>query len=467
MAKIFLSLYSGIPNPKKLPCFYEGFINALLREGNEVMLMVNNSFFDDGWKKNSLHPGITEVDGLKRSIKKFSPDLAIAFNNSLYEDIPQLLECPIAIWGVDSPAIFPGKKDIKKAVDRYSFICATEDFYPLIREHFGAKTNKIHTVYFATDFEAEKIKQDKNISFVGTNFSYSGELKNFFHTQFNQKNIRNDFRVFFESYKNDVLKTPALHAKNLKIASSCISTIPHVDLLNLVSSNFRIQTLHNICDLGLHLYGGKNWYDVMEFSLDLALCYNEQEITTVKDNQDLYNASKIAINITHAQAGKAFGWRVRDAMATNACLVSDYREDLVTQFGKYVKIPTYNTPYEARQVCQKLLKDEIWRQEVVNGSQLAINEAHRFVHRFKDLESIFGIKIVNTGNQGSIVNLKSDDFMGRVEQLMCENNALRFKLALYEKQASHRYINNLYHFFAKLLPKNIKNLIKKQMVDNV
>ncbi len=53
MAKIIFSTISGIPNPKKLPCFYEGFINALARQGNEVMVMITNNFMKRVWVDNS------------------------------------------------------------------------------------------------------------------------------------------------------------------------------------------------------------------------------------------------------------------------------------------------------------------------------------------------------------------------------------------------------------------------------
>jgi hypothetical protein len=460
MARIFFSTISGIPNTEKLPCFYEGFVNALLKEGNDVMLMVTNNFIDDAWHTNDTASGINK-GLLNDAIKKFNPELVITFNNSLYEEIPKLVNCPIAIWGSDSPAIYSAQKQIKKNVDRYHFICPTGDFYSIATKYFNVKPERLHTVYFATDFVTEPLEQDKNITFIGTNFSNTGRIKEFLgqNMGYSEKE-RHEFRTFFSAYQKDVLKMPKVHLKELGIDSEALAAIPHSDLLNLVSGNFRVQTLQNICDLGLQLYGSKSWDEVLDFSLNLALCFTEQEISSVQENQNVYNQSKIGINITHAQAKNAFGWRVRDIMATNACLVSDYRAELTTQFGEYVKIPVYHTPYEARELCQKLLKDDVWRKEIVEGSQLAIEKGHRFKHRFAELEKIFGVKLEGD-KKGQLIQLHAEHFMPRVVWLEKQNDILRQRMHIMETHPRYAAINFIYKMCAKTLPRPVKRVIRK------
>jgi hypothetical protein len=462
MAKILFSTVSGLPNSKRLPCFYEGFVNALLREGNDVMLMITNDFFTDCWQHNQLSPLVRE-NLLIKDLMNFNPDLVITFNNSLYEKIPTLFQCPIAVWATDSPAIFSGKKQLRKNANRYDFICAVKDLYPSVNEYFKASPDKLHTVHFASDFIAEHLSQDKNISFIGTNFSHSGRLRDRFFEKFNKDSEKENFLKFFEAYKKDILKTPGSHLQELGINAPWIKAIPHSDFLNLISSNFRVQTLQSVCDLGLQLFGTGNWYDVLDFSLELALCYGRQEISSVKENQDLYNQSKIAINITHAQAKNGFGWRVRDIMATNACLVSDYREELITQFGEYVKIPTYRTPYEARELCQKLLKDDIWRREVVEGSQLAIEKGHRFKHRLSELENIFSLKLTG-GSEGKLIQLLPEDFASTNLLLEKEIKLLRKKISFIERGSQYQAMNVIYNACSRVLPRSVKHLIKKYLV---
>ena len=417
MAKIIFSTVSGLPNAKKLPCFYEGWVNALAREGNEVLVIITNNLMSNIWSSNASKSNL-DKSALDKFIINFAPDLVITCNNSLYENMPKLASCPIIIYASDSPAVFSDRDILRKNLGRYDVMVAGIDSLPMVEEYFGPNAKSLNLMNFATDFIAQDLPQDKNISFIGTNFSFAANpFKKIFKDGFDEDDKQN-FKLFLESFRSDVLLKPEAHLKKLGLNSSLLKKISHIDLLNLLSSNTRIQTLQAIADLGLSLYGSKNWIDVCDSSVDLALSLINKEVSSIKENQDIYNSSKISINISHAQAGRAFSWRVRDIMACNSALVSDPREDLVTQFGKYVKIPTYENPYEARQICQKLLQDEIWRKEIVAGSQLAIEEGHRFRHRIKDMQEIIGINLM-LGKVGSVQFLDSNDFLKKCSYKEC------------------------------------------------
>ncbi|MES2960902.1 MAG: glycosyltransferase [Pseudomonadota bacterium] len=410
MAKIIFSTISGIPNSTKLPCFYEGMVNALVSHGNDVMLMITNQFMEKLWTSNASKADIDKKK-LDEAIMAFNPDLVITCNNSLYENLPKLVTCPIVVYGTDSPALFIDLPGLKRNSERYNFLMASEDFITMAKEYFGKKMRSLEMLYFATDFVAEKIEQDKNISFIGTDFHFSGvPFQDFIISKDFTPQVKKDLKLFLESYKKDVLLDPKSHLKKLGLDSQLLKKISHTDLLNLISSNFRMQTLQAVSDLGLSLYGSKTWRNHCDYSIDMALAFVDEEISSAKENQDVYNSSKISINISHSQAGKAFSWRVRDIMACNSVLVSDPREDLVTQFGKYVKIPTYENAFEARKICQKLLADQKWREEIIEGSQLAIEEAHRFKHRIKDIEQITGVALTSASS-GILTSLDANDFI--------------------------------------------------------
>ena len=409
MAKIIFSTISGLPNSDKLPCFYEGWINALVREGNDVMLMITNKLMENPWTRNNTKNQI-DKKALDKVVTEFNPDFVITCNNSLYENIPSLLSCPIAIYAADSPAVFADRELLKKNIGRYDILVAGADSIPMVKDYFGNNARSINLMHFATDFVAEDVDQDKNISFIGTDFSFSAiPFKKRIIEDFNEKE-KQQFCLFLNSFKQNVLVKPEDHIKKLGLNHNLLSNIAHIELLNLLSSNFRIQILEAIADFGLALYGSSSWVDICNSSVDVALAYKSQEVSSVKDNQDIYNSSKISINISHAQAGRAFSWRVRDIMACNSALVSDPREDLVTLFGKYVKIPTYENNFEARQICQKLLADDIWRRELVAGSKLAIESENRFHHRLKQLEEIFGLKFFDKNKIGSLRRIEFEKF---------------------------------------------------------
>lgn len=92
-------------------------------------------------------------------------------------------------------------------------------------------------------------------------------------------------------------------------------------------------------------------------NIALMSAFDETPKFSIKHNQDIYNESKICLSISHPQTrGYAFPWRIYDIMATNGMLISS-RSDLLNEFTKgIVKIPMYESPYEARELCIKYLK---------------------------------------------------------------------------------------------------------------
>ena len=109
-------------------------------------------------------------------------------------------------------------------------------------------------------------------------------------------------------------------------------------------------------------------------------------------NQNIYNKSKIGINVSHLQATSGFPWRVMDIMASNACLVTDYHEDFKRLFGN-IPIPTYESELEAYEVCRQLIKDESRRKEIVLQCQEVIENKYRFRHLLPRLEEYSGITL--------------------------------------------------------------------------
>ncbi len=424
MAKI---LYSTIGfGSKELYCYHDQFTNALKDAGNDVLVMTSDGIIRNGWSSNDHFENIDEKK-LDDFIESFNPDLVIASNNVLYNRVPKILDCPIIIFAADKPIGYADNKKIKDNVDRYHFIYETVDWENQIKDLFAPKSSRMIMMPTATNIRAENLEQNTNISFIGTNFNFTHKFKEHFLKESDQK-LTEKFRQFYDLYKNNSRDGIVGNLDKLGFKQDVVEKIGDLDLLNIMSGNKRVQTLAAIADLGLELYGHDNWIDVVDFSFELMLSYKREKIVTAKQNQDLYNRSKIAINLSHEQALDNFSWRVRDIMASNACLVSDYRKNLEVYFGKYVKIPTFNNAFEARDLCQKLLKDESWRSEIVKGCQLAIEEEHRFSYRLRDMEQALGVKLLNDGRDGSITFLNPDDFIIKpsfVKVLLSENGPIR------------------------------------------
>lgn len=396
MANILISFFSGAIKKDEIPIFYESFMQALKENGNNVKYISSHNFLKKAWNGNNTLKENIDKEKLVADIEDFSPSLCIAFNNSIPENIAKKLECPIILWHADSFDYFNNKEEIKKNCNRYYYICPFERDVLVIKKELNISDKQILKITPATAIHKEDLDFIQNISFIGTMFQVwdaPSKLKNL-------PNLGKLAKIIKEVERN-----PLLDYNELLKETSCESiekNITKTDCLNFSSTQNRIQTLSMLSDLGLKLYGkGEyfDWLDISKYLPFLAMCHDDKDVYTLKHNQDIYNSSKISINISHTQAIDGFPWRVFDIMASNSCLVSDKRDGLSKFTKGYIDIPVYENSYEARQICQKLLKDENWRKEITIGSQKCIEEKGRWHHKFKEIEKRIDVKLINNDNK--------------------------------------------------------------------
>jgi len=152
----------------------------------------------------------------------------------------------------------------------------------------------------------------------------------------------------------------------------------------------RLEYLSAIEDLGLTIYG-VSWNHIYSYDIKLLNSLNNKKILTIKDNEDIYNGSKISINISHPQATTAFSWRVTDIMSSSSCLVIENKPDWHDLFGKFISqnvkdVIIYKDRFDARNKCIELLKNEKLRQQCVEECNSAIEINGRWSNRFKLIE---------------------------------------------------------------------------------
>ncbi len=144
--------------------------------------------------------------------------------------------------------------------------------------------------------------------------------------------------------------------------------------------------------MGLELYGTENWDSTYYNDSKLNMAYIRKKVYSVEDNQDIYNRSKIGINVSHLQAASGFPWRVMDIMASNACLVTDYHAGFKRLFGD-IPIPVYESASEAYELCRQLVKDQSRRREIVLQCQETVANKYRFKHLLPKLEEYSGVTL--------------------------------------------------------------------------
>ena len=202
-----------------------------------------------------------------------------------------------------------------------------------------------------------------------------------------------EFKKVLEYYAKQPFLTKEEIIQNLCIKSNKVIRYINPDILIWeLSDTKRVRTLATVADLGLKIYGTPNWYKDLPYEPELTLSYINKYVYSLKHNQDIYNSSKIGININHLQAKSGFAWRVCDIMASNACLVTEYKPDIEKLFPK-IPIPFFTNRFEAREQCIKLLKNENLRRDIVLSCQSVINEKYRFKHLIANIEDYLNISL--------------------------------------------------------------------------
>lgn len=403
MANVFIAFYNGLRDENNInimPVFYESFIYGLKSQGNNVMVYHHRLWNKDFEKV---------PEELLKIIKDFNPTVCFIFNNSFY-DLADDLDCPIVIYEVDSPLYYANKEKIKSNPNRYLYFIASSDNKQYLQELFGVLPNRIFRTPFFTSINPENMEQNNNIVFIGSKFTSNNintSINKFISTA-----PTNDEKIMFkkciEYIKNNPYVTKEELISKLNIKSHKISSNLDIhELVFLLSDEQRIGVLSNISDLGLELYGTKNWGTNYFYNSNLNLCYNKKNIYSLKHNQDIYNSTKIGISISHLQAKSGFPWRVCDVMASNACLVSDYHSDFDIFFPG-IEIPVFESPQEARELCLSLLKDNNKRKEIVLSCQEYVKKNYSFDRLLKIIEEILSCTL-HTDETGMISWLSDNE----------------------------------------------------------
>lgn len=407
MANILFSNFTPIMEngEYKNISFYEGIINALTRNGNNVMHLISSDFMPTPWNgDNNSFKGIKQQK-IFQQINEFKPDLCLAFNNSIPQFISNKLECPIILWHSDTYKYFNGKSIIESNPNRYYYVCPFEEDVVNIK-NLGVKEKNIIQILPATDIFAENIEYQNNIVFIGSTFKREG-LNQFIKAHgFNE-----DLKLLLLSLKHNEQEYYNNFLKKYRLTGlEGLNASEYTESLNSV--HFRVSVLALLSELGLELYGDPRWIDLAEFLPWLAMSYNNKKVYSLEHLSNIYNSSKLCVSISHAQAKSGFPWRVMDIMASKGCLLTDKKSGIADFTAGYVDIPVYETPSQAYILAEKLLKDDLWRNDIILASQKCIEEKGRWEHRFKVIEDQLNIKLINKSSKTGVnVRLMPQDFI--------------------------------------------------------
>lgn len=431
MAKILLGISNGLlKNGNYYPSgFMEQIIAELSNCGNDVLVYVPNRFQKKLFGSDNALLDETNSDKLDADIKQFKPDLVLTFNNTIYNKVIHLTDCPVVVWGADAETYWNATDTIKHNLDKYFFFCFSEQEIKPRQAFFGAKSDRMFLMKPATNIRNTSSPKDKNISFIGTCFEISPYWLNLIEKYRGSHALRvlcNNFSSYFTGTA-DLLKDI-----DNELLSDDFKHIPTGEYVRFFSGEKRIQTLMNIADLGLHIWGDQNWERIKPLLPSLYASLHKEAVTTVKENEEVYNTSKICININHDQSINGMNFRICDVLASGGCLISSYSPFVQEQF-KELPIPMFINSFVARELCKKYLYDEKLRSDFVEQSNAVIDKGWRWEQRFKEMEKALNITLCHKGGPGKISYLQPL-FRGgtiRPEFMRIVKDKIRYKIWKY------------------------------------
>jgi len=391
-------LFVGVDIPKgKLVPYYSQLAQSL-NQNHSVLAM---NMFCDGFQSDFTH------QDTEKEIVDFKPDLIIAFNNMITESIYKNTSCPVLIIEADEYNAFHNKNLLLKYINRNYIGVARKNRFSIwknILPDFD-KQNRIIEFKNSTLLKPQHLDQDINISIIST---LVGLTQNNKVIKFLIKNWNNEKKA--QELKKIVKKAQYNFNSVTKQDYEYLNS-KYRDLFHYISYLNRSCVLDNLAELDLKVWG--KFYNVEHIIFGapmLASCLQGEEIITKEQNANLYNRSKISLNVRFAhnaldESASAYSWRVLDIMATNACLVSTYCPAIKEDFSKWVNIPMFHDRHEAYDLCKKLLKEENLRKDIVAGSQLAVKEGKfSFDDRVKELEDLFSLKNTKNEDKTMVIN---------------------------------------------------------------
>lgn len=390
MARVFIALYNF--GRKKddfdaMPSFYESFVKGMKEAGNDVLCFHQKTHarsFDEPIPTQQAH-----------IIKQFNPDICILFCNKFW-DLSSIVDCPIIIYGVDSPWEYAGKENLRKNIDRYKFVISNSNSIDLLSDIYGVKSQNCFKIPYFTEVQADiSVNQDVNISFLGTNWLWKGYdfLNSYIKKNASLVDKTNTAEILKAFTENPFEDSCTIKAKLGFSKNASSLDIPNDFRVGIEMSGLkRLKYLSSVADLGLEVRGDYWNIDGMIYFPEIAMRFNPKQTFTRKENEDFYNSSKLSLYTKNIQMQNGFSFRVFDIMASNACLVSEYCKDFAYLFPD-INIPVFSTIIEAREVCKELLANEDMRLDIVKQCNEVINKSHRFKNVLEHIESLSEISL--------------------------------------------------------------------------
>ena len=417
---------------RELGSYFQSLVDAFVESGVTLHLILTNDLVPNLGARG-FSADVSERK-LIAYINGVSPDFVFSTNRGgITSGMMREVQCPIVTWMVDRiPFLHHGGGHNSLFGERDYVVTSSTKNVARLESLYPVLKNRVHYLPFATnvgDFQRySDVEQDVDISFVGTYF-YCGQLTNILDTYKHDKKLVEPIlklvKRISENYDLDINDEVKELGLEYVLKDFDLDIFKFKGLLaNAISLNRRVKCLDAVSDLGLRLYGTENWVNVNQFSLQLLSCYQFGEfIKTRGQLVNLYQRTKIGLNVSHHQAVDGLPYRIFDIMASRALLVSDFREDsdLYKLFGRDIPIPMYRDENDLRKCVVHFQKNESERRDAVNECNRLVRDGFSFQDRVKQFYDIVGLSFA-TSSSGKLLRVERSVFVTEKRPSRCQGS---------------------------------------------
>lgn len=395
MANILLSAngFFRAFSQNSLEPYIESFIKELQQNANHVQSCILADYTANNYVTKKI-----KLMSLLKKIKNFHPDLIIAFNNALLPAIVKNTKCPILIVGSDTPVYWQNKKMILNNPSRYSVALFNMDCSAAIEEELSIPRKRHLLIPYSTAIHCKNTAKRFDISFIGNFYNAANILsKPFFDHVYKwpsaQLTDRQQLLIkIIDEIKQTHRCSPAAYDLLKTISPKSPDQILQ-EIILLLTSQERLDYLNSLTGFDLHIWTWKENFKVIFNHYDLFKKIHIEPAASTEQNEQIYNASKISLNLPHAQVNTGFSWRVCDILASGAMLLSSPSKDLRLLFNDL--IPTFSSSKELQDKVSYFLKHEQERKDIIRACHTKIEKAHRYTHVFSKIQDFYNIPLLN------------------------------------------------------------------------
>jgi spore maturation protein CgeB len=391
---------------KKLDPYFSQVATAFAELGISLEIILANELLHPAGGQETTNP-LVDPAKLSAWVKQRQPDFIFSVNNAgMTAQIAAATTVPIITWLVDDlPHLFFhdgfGNPD-RHFHGQERIFCYSSTLAEQIRRVFPHARDRVSWISHGTNLAGQNLSDQASIypiSFVGSCFPIQPivRLLNNSRQYGASLEVLEHLKAMDQDYVagSAMIDTSSALDQSLKVSGTSFFQY-HRMLADTLTTQNRTRGLHKVADLGLHLWGSSIWLDTLNYTQQVANCFEFDTYITSSDQlTETYNKSRISINIPNVQNCAGLAARVLDVMASSSLLITEYHpeSDLFTLFGDNCPVPMYRSFDHLREICLYYLEHEAERQSIVRACNRLVDDRFLLRNRLKTMLEAAGIAL--------------------------------------------------------------------------